>query len=252
MYLFGTHSRQGCQQSKKSARNCDAERSTKCASIIGSKAGQSDRAITSSAVDLRSSRKPPVQASSQPTMSINLDRQIDEDSSDGGASVIIFSPNNGEFPLITSVNRQQDGCHKEVASLTTQSYATLHRRSVEETDISDSSSDDGAEKDPFRTASSSGSSTPAHLLFTKEEILYLRQCSNGQSFYDLIGEEYTEPPLHQTSLLTSTALLHHNQDMPPVTEGDHLLSPAERDLASPVFSSKHRKFLHGHQHDMLT
>ena len=112
------------------------------------------------------------------------------------------------------------------------------RRSVEETDISDSSSDGSAENGLFRTTSSSSSSTPAHL-FTQEDTPYLRQSYDGQPFYDLIntvddmlGEEYTKAPLHRTSLLASTALLQNDQDVPPVTEGNHLLSLAERAFCS--------------------
>ncbi len=108
------------------------------------------------------------------------------------------------------------------------------RRSVEETNISDSSSDGSAENGLFRATSSSSSSTPEHL-FTQEDTPYLQQSYDGQPFYDLIntvddmlGEEYTEAPLHRTSLLASTALLQNDQDVPPVTEGNHLLSLAER------------------------
>ena len=121
-----------------------------------------------------------------------------------------------------------------MASLNKQSYATLHQRSAEETDISDSSSDDDAGNGIFGTTSSSGSSAPEHLVFTQEETLYLRKGYEGQSFYDLmnpvddmLGEEYTAPPLHRTSLLTSTALLQHHQNLSPMADGDRLLSPAE-------------------------
>ena len=86
--------------------------------------------IASSAVGLRSSEN------------ISLDRHIDEDSSDGVASVIVLSPENNkgdedetEFPLITKVNRTHTGRHKEVASLNKQSYANLHQRPTEQTDI---------------------------------------------------------------------------------------------------------------------
>jgi hypothetical protein len=123
---------------------------------------------------------------------------------------------------MTKVNQKQTGRHKEVAFFNKHSYATLHQRAVEETDISDSSSDDDANNGIFCNTSSSGSSTPAKLLFTKEDTLYLRQDYEGQSFYDLVnpvdemlGEEYTGPPLHRTSLLTSTALLQHNQNLSP-------------------------------------
>ena len=58
------------------------------------------------AVGLRSSGNTSVPSSSQPTMTISLDRQIDKDSSDGVASVIVFSPENNkgdedetEFPF---------------------------------------------------------------------------------------------------------------------------------------------------------
>ena len=62
-----------------------------------------------------------------------------------------------------------------MASLNQHSYATLQQRSAEETDISDSSSDDDAGNGIFGTTSSSGSSTPAHLVFTPEETRYLRK-----------------------------------------------------------------------------
>ena len=150
--------------------------------------------IASSAVGLRSSENTSVPSSSQPTMTISLDRQIDEDSSDGVASVIVLSPDNNkgdeeenEFPLITKVIRIQTGRHKEVASLNQHSYATLQQRSAEETDISDSSSDDDAGNGTFGTTSSSGSSTPAHLVFTPEEARYLRKGYDGQSIYDLVN-----------------------------------------------------------------
>jgi hypothetical protein len=129
--------------------------------------------ITSSAIDLRSFQNPPVSSSGPPKDTINLNRAIDDNSSGGDSSVIVFSPNDNkgdendtDFPLITKVNRGQAGRHKEVASLNKHSHAILHQRSVEETDISDSSSDDDADNDIFGTTSSSGSSTPAHLVFT--------------------------------------------------------------------------------------
>ena len=128
--------------------------------------------IASSAVGLRSSENTSVPSSSQPMMTISLDRQI------------VLSPENNkgdedetELPLITKANRTQTGRHKKVASLNKQSYATLHQRSAEQTDISDSSSDDDAGNGIFGTTSSSGSSTPAHLVFTPEEALYLSEPS---------------------------------------------------------------------------
>ena len=202
--------------------------------------------ITSSAIDLRSSSRVPVSSSGPPSATINLNRTIDDNSSGSDSSVIVLSQHNNkgdedetEFPLITKVNQKQTGRHKEVASLNHHSYAALHQRSAEETDISDSSSDDDADNGIFRTTSSSGSSTPAHLVFTKEETRYLQKGYDGQSFYklvnpvdDMLGEEYTAPPLHSTSLLTSTALLQHHQHLSPMADGDHLLSPAERAFCS--------------------
>jgi hypothetical protein len=200
--------------------------------------------IASSAVGLRSSKIMSLPSSSKPTVTINLDTQIDDNSSSGDSSVIVFSPqdNKGEetdtdFPFVVKVNRGQTGRHKEVASLNKHSHANFHQRSAEETDISDSSSDDDADNGIFRATSSSGSSTPAHLIFTKDETRYLRTGYEGQSFYDLVnnvddmlGEEYIAPPLHHTSLLSSTALLQHHSRPPPMTDCDHLLSPAERDF----------------------
>ena len=49
-------------------------------------------------------------------------------------------------------------------------------------------------------------------------------------------EEYTAPPLHRTSLLTSTVLLQHHQNLSPMADGDHLLSPAERAFCSSLQS----------------
>ncbi len=198
--------------------------------------------IASSAAGLRSSGNISLASSSKPTLSINLDRQIDDNSSSGDSSVIIFSPNHNkgdendtDFPLITKVKRGQTGRHHEVASLNKHSHAIFHQRSAEETDISDSSSDDDADNGTFRTTNSSGSSTPAHLVFTKDETCYLQKGYEEQSFYDLVnpvddmlGEDYIAPPLHHTNLLNSTALLQHHPHPPPppTADGDHLLSPS--------------------------
>jgi len=92
-------------------------------------------------------------------------------------------------------------------SLNKYSHDIFHQRLAEETDISDSSSDDDADNGISRTISSSGSSTPAHLVFTKDETCYLQKGYDEQSFYDLVnpvddmlGEEYIAPPLHHTTL----------------------------------------------------
>ena len=105
--------------------------------------------IASSAVGLPSMSLP---SSSKPTVTINLDRQINDNSSSGDSSVIVFSPqdnkgeeNDTDLPLVIKVNRGQTGRHKKVASLNKHSYANFHQRSAEETDISDSSSDDDAD-----------------------------------------------------------------------------------------------------------
>ena len=202
--------------------------------------------ITSSAVDLRSFQTAPIASSGPPKRTIDLDRTIDDNSSGGNSSVIVFSPNNNkgdendtDFPLITTVNRGQTRRHKEVASLKKHSHAVFHQRSAEETDISDSSSDDDADNGISRTTSSSGSSTPTYLVFTKDEMRYLQKGYEGQSFYDLVnqvddmlGEEYTAPPLHHTILLNSTALLQYHPQLPPTADGDHLLSPVERAFCS--------------------
>jgi len=73
-----------------------------------------------------------------------LDRTIDDNSSGGDSSVIVFSPNNNkgdendtDSPLITTVNRGQTRRHKEVASLNKHNHAVFHQRSAEETDIAD-------------------------------------------------------------------------------------------------------------------
>jgi hypothetical protein len=72
--------------------------------------------IASSAVALSSSIKVPIPSSSQPTVIINLNRTIEDNSSDGEASVILPSPENNkgdknkcDLPLINSVNRKEFG-----------------------------------------------------------------------------------------------------------------------------------------------
>ena len=230
------------QDKSKASRSVGA-RQVKVTERLGDYASGTKQ-IASSAVGLCSSGNISLASSSTPTLTINLDRQLDDNSSSGDSSVIVFSPNDNkgdendtDFPLITKVKRGQTGRHKEVASLNKHSHANFHQRSAEETDVSDSSSDDDADNGLFRTTSSSSSSTPAHLVFTKKETRYLQTGYEGQSFYDLVnnvddmlGEEYIAPPLHRTSLLSSTALLQHHSRPPPMTDGDHLLSPAERDF----------------------
>jgi len=68
--------------------------------------------IASSAAGLRSSGNISLASSSKPALTINLARQIDDNSSSGDSSVIVFSPNNNkgdenntDFPLITNVKR---------------------------------------------------------------------------------------------------------------------------------------------------
>ncbi len=232
-------------QDKSKAPRSVGARQVKVTERLGDYASGTKQ-IASSAAGLRSSGNISLASSSKPTLTINLDRQIDDNSSSGDSSVIVFSPNNNkgdendtDFPLITKVKRGQTGRHHEVASLNKHSHAIFHQRLAGETDISDSSSDDDADNGTFRTTSSSGSSTPAHLVFTKDETCYLQKGYDEQSFYDLVnpvidmlGEEYIAPPLHHTNLLNSTALLQHHPHPPPTADGDHLLSPAERAFCS--------------------
>ena len=112
--------------------------------------------ITSSAIDLRSFQQATVASSIPPTSTINLDREIEDNSSGSDSSVIVFSPQNNkgeendpDFPLVIKVNRGKTGRHTAVASLNLQSHANFHQRSAEETDISDSSSDDDADNGIF-------------------------------------------------------------------------------------------------------
>jgi hypothetical protein len=232
------------QDKSKASRSVGA-RQIKVTERLGDYASGTKQ-IASSAAGLRSSENMLLSSSSKPILTINLDRKIDDNSSSEDSSVIVFSPidnkgdgNDADLPLITKIKRGQIGRHHKVASLNKYSHDIFHQRLAEETDISDSSSDDGADNGIFRTTSSSGSSTPAHLVFTKDETCYLQEGYDEQSFYDLVnpmddmlGEEYIEPPLHHTTLLNSTALLQHHPHPPTTADGDHLLSPAERAFCS--------------------
>ena len=174
-------------------------------------------------------------ASSSAKDVIDLNASIEDNSSEERDAVQDYSQDQHDDVLFAKlkVNQELSRRHSKVSSLQDKGHAALSSKTVDETDISDASSDEsviGYELPPTNT-----SSTPAHLRFTAQETSYLRNCSNGALFYahvrsvdDLLGEVYIAPPLHAESALAGPTLLQRARTVPPVNHGTHFLSIAEQ------------------------
>ena len=156
-----------------------------------------NKRITSLAVNkCVSSATSAVLSSSSSTGVIDFDASIDDNSSDEMNVVQDYNPQHDDvlFPKQT-VNRESSRRHSKVASLQDKDHAALTRKAVDDTDISDASSDDSAIGYALPTTGSS--STPAHLRFIAQETSYLQKGSSGALFYahvksvdDMLGEVY--------------------------------------------------------------
>jgi hypothetical protein len=165
---------------------------------------------------------------------IDFDASIDDNSSDEMNVVKSYTPQHDDvlFPKQT-VNRESLRQHSKVASLQDKDHAALTRKAVDDTDISDASSNDSAIG--YALPTTGASSTPAHLRFTAQETSYLQKGSSGALFYahvksvdDMLGEVYIAPSPHTGSVLAGTTLLQRARTVPPVNHGKHVLSTAEQ------------------------
>jgi hypothetical protein len=192
--------------------------------------------ITSLALNKRvSSTTSTAVASSSSTGVIDFDASIHDNSSDEMNDVQDYSQKQHDhvpFPQPT-VNWESSRRHSKVASLQDKDHAALTRKAVDDTDISDASSNDSAIGYALPTTGSS--STPAHLRFTAQETSYLQKGSSGALFYahvksvdDMLGEVYIAPTPHTGSVLAGTTLLQRARTVPPVNHGKHVLSTAEQ------------------------
>jgi hypothetical protein len=110
---------------------------------------------------------------------IDLNALIEDNSSEEKNAIQDYSQEQHDDVLSPKlkVNQEPSRRHSKVSSLQDKGHAALSSKTVDETDISDASSDEsviGYELPPTNT-----SSTPAHLRFTAQETSYLRNGSNG-------------------------------------------------------------------------
>ena len=191
-----------------------------------------NKRITSLAVNKRvSSATSAALSSSSSTGVIDFDASIDDNSSDEMKVVQDYNPQHDDvlFPQQT-VNREPSRRHSKVASLQDKNHTALTSKAVDETDISDASSDDSAIGYALPTTGSS-----SHLRFTTQETSYLHKGSSGALFYarvksvdTMLGEVYIAPPPHTGSVLAGTTLLQRARTVPPVNHGEHVLSITEQ------------------------
>jgi hypothetical protein len=181
-------------------------------------------------------------ASSSSKDVIDLNASIEDNSSDERDAVQDYSQEQHDdvlFPKL-KVNQEPSRRHSKVSSLQDKGHTALSSKTVDETDISDASSDEsviGYELPPTNT-----SSTPAHLRFTAQETTYLRNGFNGALFYahvrsvdDLLGEVYVAPPLHAAPL--QVLRCYNGLELFLQSTMDHISSPLQNSLS--VGLSKH-------------
>ena len=114
---------------------------------------------------------------------IDFGASIDDNSSDDEDAVHDYRQEQHDdmlFPRMT-VNQEPSRRHSKVASLQDKDHAALTSKAVDETDISDASSDYSVIG--YELPAIGSSSTPAHLLFTAQETSFLNKGSNGALFY---------------------------------------------------------------------